>query len=68
MWHLVRLYAVRHSFSNFTHTHRQYNGLAEEKYKVKSKGVNIKGKYGIPNLSNLSNISHENKILSVRGV
>ena len=29
----------------------------EEKYKVNSNDVNIKGKYGIPNLSNLSKIS-----------
>ena len=31
-------------------------------------GVNIWGKYGIPNLLNLSKISHENEILSQRTV
>ena len=30
--------------------------------------MNIKGKYGIPNLSNLSKISHENEILSQRDI
>ena len=34
-----------------------------KKYKVNSKGVNIEGKYGIPNLFK---ISHENEILNQR--
>ena len=31
------------------------------------KGVNIYGKYGIPNLSDLSKLSYENEILSQSG-
>ena len=37
-------------------------------YKVKIEGVNIYGKYGIPNLSYLSKISDENEIVSERVV
>ena len=36
-------------------------------YKVKSKGMNILGKYGIPNSADLSKSSGEYEILNQRG-
>ena len=51
---------ICHSFSNFTHSHSQLNGLVDEKYRVKSKGG--------PNLPKLSKISHGNEMLSQSGI
>ena len=55
--------AILHIFT----VHRHLNGFVNGKYKVKVRVVNIKGKYDIPNLSNLSKLSNENEIW-VKGV
>ena len=44
-----------------------FTGSKMDLLKRSIRDVNIKGKYGIPNLSDLSKISHENEILSQRG-
>ena len=54
MRYLIWVYTI-HSSSNFYTFIWSNNCLVEEKCKIKSKGVNIKSKYGIPNLSNLPN-------------